>query len=55
MTDLTTSPSGCSCGCATAAQAEARTLRWLLAINAVMFVVEIVAGWLADAVHRADR
>jgi Co/Zn/Cd efflux system component len=42
--------SGCSCGCAAAAaQAEAKTLRWLLAINAVMFCVEIVAGWLAQS------
>jgi Co/Zn/Cd efflux system component len=39
-----------SCSCAAAAAtAEARTLRWLLAINAVMFVVEIVAGWLAQS------
>jgi Co/Zn/Cd efflux system component len=28
---------------------EARTLRVLLAINAVMFVVEVVAGWLAQS------
>lgn len=28
---------------------EAATLRLLLAINAVMFVVEIVAGWLAES------
>lgn len=42
--------SGCSCGCAAAAaKAEAKTLRWLLAINAAMFVVEIVAGWLAQS------
>jgi len=42
--------SGCSCGCAVAAaKAEAHTLRWLLAINAAMFVVEIVAGWLAQS------
>lgn len=44
------SDSGCGCGCASAAQkAEAKTLRWLLAINAVMFVVEIIAGWLAQS------
>lgn len=42
--------SGCSCGCAAAAaKAEAKTLRWLLAINAAMFVVELVAGWLAQS------
>lgn len=42
--------SGCSCACAAAAaRAEAKTLRWLLAINAVMFVVELVAGWLAQS------
>jgi len=29
--------------------AEGRTLRVLLAINAVMFAVEVVAGWLADS------
>ncbi len=29
--------------------AEARTLRLLLAINAAMFVVELVAGWLAQS------
>jgi Co/Zn/Cd efflux system component/copper chaperone CopZ len=28
---------------------EARTLRLLLALNAVMFVVELVAGWLAQS------
>jgi Co/Zn/Cd efflux system component len=50
MSDSTASNSGCSCGCAAAAaKAEAKTLRWLLAINAVMFVVEIVAGWLAQS------
>lgn len=39
-----------SCGCAAAAaRAEAHTLRWLLAINAVMFVVEIVTGWVAES------
>ncbi|MFN8095381.1 MAG: cation transporter [Vicinamibacteria bacterium] len=31
------------------ASAEARALRLLLAINAAMFVVEIVAGWLAES------
>ena len=50
MTDSTVTDSGCSCGCAAAAaKAEARTLRWLLAINATMFVVELVAGWLAQS------
>lgn len=39
---------GCNCAAA-AATAEAGTLRWLLAINAVMFVVEVVAGWLAQS------
>lgn len=28
---------------------EAVTLRWLLAINAAMFLVEVVAGWLAES------
>ena len=28
---------------------EARTLRVLLAVNAVMFAVELVAGWLAQS------
>lgn len=41
---------GHSCECAaTAATAEAKTLRWLLAINAAMFAVEIVTGWLAQS------
>jgi Co/Zn/Cd efflux system component len=31
------------------AGAEARTLRLLLAINAAMFLVEVVAGWLAES------
>lgn len=39
-----------SCNCAAAAAtAEAKTLRWLLGINALMFVVEIVTGWLAQS------
>lgn len=50
MTDSSLPDSGCSCGCAAAAaRAEARTLRWLLAINAVMFFVELGAGWLAQS------
>lgn len=48
MNDSTITDSGCSCAAA-AARAEARTLRWLLAINAAMFVIEIVAGWLAQS------
>jgi len=44
------SDSDCSCGCAAAAaKAEATTLRWLLAINAAMFCVEMAAGWLAQS------
>jgi Co/Zn/Cd efflux system component len=39
-----------SCACAAAAAtAEAHTLRWLLGINTVMFVVEIVTGWIAQS------
>lgn len=39
-----------ACNCAAAAAtAEAKTLRWLLGINALMFVVEIVTGWLAQS------
>ncbi len=34
---------------ATSAAGEAQVLRWLLAINAVMFVLEIGAGWLAQS------
>lgn len=45
MTDCNNS---CSCAAA-AATAEANTLRWLLGINALMFVVEIVTGWLAQS------
>lgn len=41
---------GHSCECAAAAStAEAKTLRWLLAINAAMFAIEVVAGWLAES------
>ena len=32
-----------------AAQVEARILKWLLAINGVMFVVELTVGWLAQS------
>jgi Co/Zn/Cd efflux system component len=39
-----------ACGCAAAAaKAEAGTLRWLLAINALMFLIEIIAAWLAQS------
>jgi Co/Zn/Cd efflux system component len=34
---------------APAAAQEVRVLRWLLAINAAMFGVELVAGWLAQS------
>lgn len=46
MTDCTAT--GCGCAAA-AAKAEAKTLRLLLGINAVMFFVELVAGWLAES------
>jgi Co/Zn/Cd efflux system component len=36
-------------GEAAAAAGESRTLRLLLGINAAMFVVEVVAGWLAQS------
>lgn len=40
-----------SCGCEldSAVALEQRTLRIVLTINAVMFVVEIVAGWIAES------
>lgn len=31
------------------AEEEAHTLKWLLAINAAMFVVEIITGWIAQS------
>lgn len=44
------SDSGHSCGCDEAAErAEARTLKQLLAINAVMFVLELGVGWYAQS------
>lgn len=50
MNDSTMTDSGDSCGCAAAAaKAETKTLRWLLIINAMMFVIEIVTGWLAQS------
>lgn len=33
----------------TAAQVEAGILKWLLAINGIMFVVELTVGWLAQS------
>lgn len=46
MSDCTAA--GCGCAAA-AAKAEAKTLRLLLGINAVMFFVELIAGWLAES------
>lgn len=40
--------SGCGCGVATE-RIEKTTLRRLLAINGLMFVIEIVAGWRGDS------
>lgn len=39
------------CGCEFEARdrAERRTLRWLLAINATLFVIEFAVGWLAHS------
>jgi len=38
------------CGCSDAAERlQGRVLKVLLAINAVMFVVEVVVGWLAES------
>ena len=39
----------CGCGSDQAEKLERKTLVILLAINAVMFVVEIVMGWLAES------
>ncbi len=41
--------SGCGCGAESAAALERRTLRWLLAINGAMFVLEAALGWLAQS------
>ena len=41
--------SECGCGADQAEKLERKTLVILLAINAVMFVVEIVMGWLAES------
>ena len=41
-----------SCGCSAGARVaagEAGVLKWLLAINALMFVVELGSGWLAQS------
>ena len=38
-----------NCGCEETDSLERKTLRVLLAINATMFVVEAVAGWLAES------
>lgn len=41
---------GCSdCSLEVHDASQARALRWLLAINAVMFVVELAAGWWAQS------
>ena len=39
----------CGCGSDQAEKLERKTLVILLAINAVMFVVEVVLGWLAES------
>ena len=41
--------SGCGCEIEISRREERRVLWWLLVINAVMFVVEIVLGWIADS------
>ena len=41
--------SECGCGSEAAQSLERRTLLILLSINAVMFLVEATAGWLADS------
>ncbi len=41
--------SGCGCGAEQAETLERRTLRWLLAINGAMFVLEAALGWLAQS------
>jgi len=40
---------GCACEIDEAAELERRTLRALLAINAVMFLAELIAGWISDS------
>lgn len=41
--------SGCGCGMQATTQEELKVLRLLLVINAVMFLVEVVAGYIADS------
>lgn len=41
--------SGCACEVDATHRQERKILRWLLAINAVMFAFELVAGWLAES------
>ncbi len=41
--------SGCGCGSDQTKRLEARTLTILLAINAVMFAVELTLGWLGES------
>jgi len=41
--------SDCGCEVEIKDQAQKRVLYWLLAINAVMFVIEISLGWLAES------
>jgi Co/Zn/Cd efflux system component len=41
--------SGCNCGTEQADTLERKTLLALLAINAFMFVTELIAGWLAQS------
>ena len=41
--------SGCGCGMQATTQEELKVLRLLLVINAVMFLVEVVAGFIADS------
>jgi Co/Zn/Cd efflux system component len=48
-TTVATEPPPAAVGEAGTDEAEARTLWVLLAINAVMFVVELAAGWLAES------
>jgi len=40
---------GCNCGSELNQQGQQRALMALLLINAFMFVVEFIAGWMADS------
>jgi cation diffusion facilitator family transporter len=40
---------GCACELDEAAELERQTLRVLVAINAVMFLVELIAGWVSES------